>query len=380
MLTAPTLNSSKTSLHATTSALYFPALTGVRVIAAWLVFFHHFSPFPVGSLGWRITSELHIGVAIFFVLSGLLICLRYVDRLEVSTSWVKRYVRNRVARIYPMYFLITCLTFLVIQYYPAYDVMDTWSHFPAISAKLGVIVLNLTFLRGLFEGFRFTGVAPGWTLTVEEMFYFTAPFMLWGLRSKPGRLLFYAAGLLLAGVLLVQFAPHPYGFFGSFPFLFEGTFFGRCLEFVVGMGLALFLLKKMSAPGHGFYTWGGIGWIVAVVALLVWVRGPALASQHTVWLHIALNNVGLVPGICALLYGLIREETVLRRLLATKAFDLLGKASYTFYLIHMGILSRFLDFNVTQNLFLKFVLTNLVAIALLKLVEEPMHKWLTKRS
>jgi peptidoglycan/LPS O-acetylase OafA/YrhL len=353
------------------SARYFPALTGLRAIAAWLVFVHHFSPFAEGSLGRRITGELHIGVAIFFVLSGLLICGRYINSLELSVPWFIRYMRNRVARIYPLYFLVTCATFAVVQFNPAYDVMTLWSHYHIAGAKLIVIILNLTFLRGLFESFRLTGVAPGWTLTVEEIFYFLAPFMLVGLRNKPSKLFLYAAGLLGTGVCLVLFAPHPYGFFGSFEFLFDATFFGRCIEFLAGMGLALFLLKRAEATSNGFYTWGGLTWIVGVLGLLVWTQNTPS--------HIILNNVVLVPGICALLLGLIREQTSLQRLLATKAFQLFGKASYAFYLIHLGILSRLLDFHVSTNLLVKFLITNAIAVLLFSFIEEPLHRRIAKR-
>ena len=52
---------------------YIPALTGVRAIAAFLVFFHHFNqldfPFPLR----RTFNEFHMGVTMFFLLSGFLI-------------------------------------------------------------------------------------------------------------------------------------------------------------------------------------------------------------------------------------------------------------------------------------------------------------------
>jgi peptidoglycan/LPS O-acetylase OafA/YrhL len=146
---------------------YFPALTGLQAIAAWLVFVHHFSPFAEGTLGRKITGELHMGVAIFFVLSGLLICGRYIDGFELSVPWFIRYMRNRVARVFPMYFLVTSVTFAVIQFNSDYDIMTLWSHYHTVGAKLVVILLNVTFLRGFFESFRFTGLAPGWTMTVE---------------------------------------------------------------------------------------------------------------------------------------------------------------------------------------------------------------------
>jgi hypothetical protein len=60
-------------------ANYFQALTGVRAIAAWLVFFHHYNPFSIerfGSVINQFVQEFHVGVSVFFVLSGFLITHR----------------------------------------------------------------------------------------------------------------------------------------------------------------------------------------------------------------------------------------------------------------------------------------------------------------
>ena len=63
---------------------YYPGISSLRAIAAMFVYFHHFNPFVQNStvLGvpiWGIFKEFHIGVTIFFVLSGFLIAIRYMD-------------------------------------------------------------------------------------------------------------------------------------------------------------------------------------------------------------------------------------------------------------------------------------------------------------
>jgi peptidoglycan/LPS O-acetylase OafA/YrhL len=53
-------------------ASYFPALTGIRAISAFLVYTHHYQPFSqdlIGSRLFRILREAHISVSVFFVLS-----------------------------------------------------------------------------------------------------------------------------------------------------------------------------------------------------------------------------------------------------------------------------------------------------------------------
>ena len=137
---------------------YFNALTGLRAIAAYMVYAHHFNPIPKNYVLWNIVNEMHIGVTIFFVLSGFLIAYRYFDSSNFN---FRNYIINRFARIYPMYFILTTLTFLPLLYH---DINN-----------LHIYIYNISMLRGFFENFLFSGVAQGWSLTVELTFYLLAP-------------------------------------------------------------------------------------------------------------------------------------------------------------------------------------------------------------
>jgi peptidoglycan/LPS O-acetylase OafA/YrhL len=362
---------------------YFPALTGLRALAAWIVFFFHFNPFLESTTLGQVIRQWNTGVAIFFVLSGFLICVRYFDRLTISRHWFANYMRNRFARIYPLYFLLTCLTFAVIYIDPSYDAENLWKIF-TWKDKLLSFFLNIAILRSWFERFIAFGVRTAWTLTVEEVFYLLAPLLLIGLRHQPKlRLVGYAIILITLGSLLVMLPPafHRYGFVSSWEYMFQFTFFGRCIEFLAGIYLALFLAKhfKEIPSKWPIFTILGFGWIVAVWGLMGWANVTHPNMLVGLYQIIFLNNIVLVPGICLLLYGLIQEQSILRRILASKTFDLLGKASYAFYLIHYGILNQALERYVTENLAVRFVIINLVAIGLYKLVEHPIHKLLTKR-
>lgn len=67
---------------------------------------------------------------------------------------------------------------------------------------------------------------------------------------------------------------------------------------------------------------------------------------------------------------------MLRWLLKTRVFDLLGKASFAFYLVHIGIANTFLLNYLTQSVWLRFMLLNILAIVLYHYVEEPLNKLL----
>ncbi len=50
--------------------------------------------------------------------------------------------------------------------------------------------LNITFLRGFIESEKFSLVAQGWSLTVEETFYLIAP-MIFFLLKKYGNIFYF---------------------------------------------------------------------------------------------------------------------------------------------------------------------------------------------
>ena len=102
-----------------TNKKIFPALTGYRAIAAWIIFVYHFMPFNNPKYPASIKQFVwgfHIGVDMFFVLSGFLITYRYFNDRPID---FKKYILNRFARIYTMYILITLLVFMV--YYLQYQ-------------------------------------------------------------------------------------------------------------------------------------------------------------------------------------------------------------------------------------------------------------------
>jgi peptidoglycan/LPS O-acetylase OafA/YrhL len=353
---------------------YIPALTGVRAIAAYLVFFHHFNPMPVDTWFWRLLNEGHVGVTVFFVLSGFLIPLRYLNRVELSRHWLKRYFLNRFSRIYPTYALLTGITFLVIWRFPSFDPTGQWQGYASLD-KVLVPLLNFSFLRGFFEQFKFTGVAQGWTLTVEECFYAFAPLLLVLLaksRTKYGVLAACALGLGLFGCLLVQVAPHRYGFFGTYQFMFYRTFFGRVLEFMLGAGLALFIRQNPETRKGGWATYLGGLWILSSMFGLSLITTKQVASWDSPT-GIVLNNLWLPFGIVLFFYGLLTERTWLCRLLESTMAQVLGKSSYAFYLVHVGVASVFLQRYVSSNVFVLFALALLLAFSLWKWIEEPVN-------
>lgn len=384
---------------------YIPALTGVRAIAAFLVFFHHANqaefPFPL----FRVLNEFHIGVTVFFVLSGFLICLRYYDTCEITGAWFRKYLKNRIARIYPMYMVLTLGTFAYAWY------TNDESIYNGFTWHWGVLLMNIFFFRGFFDDLKFTGVAQGWSLTVEECFYFSAPFFFRQIKKDKLAMIYLPLLVLGIGVLLVAIFSNFnwWGFYGNYRFNFLYTFTGRCTEFFIGMYLALYMLKQKDAPKYQFPWVTLLGFAVICGAMAIMTSIPLTESMPFGLYHpwgIFSNNVLLPIGVCLFFYGAIMERSIIRWFLSTKLMDLLGKSSYIYYLVHIGFIATishhyseiwtdafyaWLDANefywlsanipyAVVSIGIVFILLNIVSIILYKLIEEPMNHYIRKSS
>ncbi len=381
---------------------YIPALTGVRAIAAFLVFFHHFNQADFSYPIRRTLNEFHMGVTMFFVLSGFLICMRYYDNCEISSDWFRKYIKNRIARIYPMYALLTLLTFLI-----AFSFGAEPSVLGGFGSPVILLILNIFFLRGFFDDLKFTGVGQGWSLTVEESFYFLAPLFFVKMKKNMRNIVLLPLLLLGSGIVLVLIFSNFnfYGFFGNFTFMFLYTFLGRCVEFFIGMGLALIILKADEADRKTpLFTILGILGIAGSIVILACLPldGREYGVHHP--FGIFTNNVVLPIGIALFYFGIIKEASIVRKFLSTGTMQLLGKSSYIFYLIHIGVIANFtrewtrtgvdalynwletkeydwLAENLNDSvLFIGtvFILLNLVSILLYKTIEEPVNLYIRK--
>ncbi|MCO5950028.1 acyltransferase family protein [Mucilaginibacter flavidus] len=378
-------------------------MTGVRALAAYLVFISHFAEVFDGGFPHiiqRFFGEFHIGVSIFFVLSGFLITFRYYNSFHLTGAWFRQYLKNRVARIYPMYFLLTIAAFA--YFFITGDAKVT----KGLPNPVGLMFMNITFVRGFFYQYWDTGIAQGWSLTVEECFYFSAP-IIFLIAKKYGK--FYIQPVIITLFAIVMFLIFRninwHGFFGEFSFVMVFTFFGRCFEFFVGVQLARYVLK------NGFKRTNKISFTyVGFIMIFVCVFVMALQTPIAPWLFgletpigIITNNYVLCIMVAFFFYGILTEETSFKKLLATPFVELLGKSSYIFYLIHlgwmytliMGSFNQLNDYIFTLydkwqkdwispfqydwvNLLLVFIVLNAVSICLFKLIEEPLNHTIRK--
>jgi peptidoglycan/LPS O-acetylase OafA/YrhL len=354
----------------------FDSLTSIRAIAAFMVYLHHFNPlknvktFYIGDF----ISEFHIGVTIFFVLSGFLISYNYLGKkIDYFEYFLKRF-----ARIYPIYFLLTIITFILTR--------ELYGNF---DRQFLVLFGNLIFIRGFFDKLKFTLIGQGWSLSVEEIFYLTFPVLLYLSKKSFYKSFLYLGLSYFIGISLVLIFNRVnfYGFFVSLSFMFQYTFFGRVFEFFIGFQIAN-LFKNYNDYTIKFKNKTILGIIGIIMSLFCLVLIKNLTHSSYGILHPIgqiVNNIFLPLFISLLLIGLITELTPVRKVLENNFFKILGLSSYIFYLIHTGIVRVYIEklfFNINNSLvkgLLIFLLINFISIVLHFVIEEPIRILILKK-
>jgi peptidoglycan/LPS O-acetylase OafA/YrhL len=353
-----------------------PALTALRAVAALLVFLYHFPPHGLGYFVDVVAGQGHVGVTVFFVLSGFLITVRYAPRFARGEHDLGDYFVRRAARILPLYFVVLALTHLLST--GDVPLADRWPEWTLTQALFGRSADDLT-------------IPTSWSLTVEECFYATAPLLFLAIAAL-GRRLGRTTGMAIAlgaallcfhlagtGILMLTRAAGATGL----PFLSdEGllryfTVFGRFPDFAVGVAAGLLYLSGrveaawQRAGGAALSSLAALaGVALGFVAQVGMVRAADDAAAAWRW------NVVAAIASGALVVALTSRRAPLSRLLSFPLPVYLGRVSYALYLVQLtplgnGLLFRVLPGREGVHLVALYVGMSLVAALLFELVEEP---------
>lgn len=353
---------------------HFDALTGFRCLAACLVFLYHNKKYWRDQLHpeiSRLLNELHIGVSLFFVLSGFLIAYTYAEAPLHSAKKYAEYFSIRLVRIMPLYWLILTAYYLD----PAFGEMKfTW--------------LTYSLFHGFSDLHNLDAISQSWSLNIEMTFYLLAPLLCLLQKKHLIYLLFFLALLLLGtwgiGAYWHRVNGNPGRWLYPVHFIFTGTFAGRCPEFVAGMLLA-FQMRNNSTQfieKFRFKTLIGFAGILSVVYCIRLFQPNALAQGDEAAGGLTLQNIVLPVFVVIALAGLIYEKTWLQKFFASKTMVLLGNASFAFYLVHISYVSiKLREWVLLPDR--NFVLLWFISIALYLLFEKPVYngyrKWLKRR-
>lgn len=306
-----------------TTVYKLPGINGLRTISILFVilshlqvqyplfrnFFSHPWMEPIGS----IITDGHLGVNVFFVISGFLITfLLLKEEQETKTISVKDFYVRRTLRIFPAYFFLLLIYFLFQLVGLLQLDMLSW-------------ITALTYTKYFYLTDWYT--LHIWSLSVEEHFYLLWP--LFFLAGKKAR--------VWATILIIILVPLFRIFYYVYPidWMNKLSIFQRFDAIATG---CLFALYKDRILGVISKRWK---WVVIVsVGILFAARYiPILSLKHRLhlgFIYIPLGTTcGTIANLCIALimtYTVFGPKSYWHQVLQWKWINYIGILSYSIYL------------------------------------------------
>ncbi|MFJ9818596.1 acyltransferase family protein [Streptomyces sp. NPDC101151] len=286
-----------------------PSLTGLRWVAALLVFGLHVNNFGYfgGHAGRIVTWGFGAGatgVSFFFVLSGFVLTWSARPRDRALDFW-----RRRIARIYPVH-LVTLAVALLMAYTLAHQSKPTRSQ----------ALANVLLLHSWWRPWWQTLNPVSWSLACEAFFYAAFPLLFLLLRRLGARGA-TALGTLSVVAVLVLARADAHHWMSQSIYSHPAA---RLPEFVLGTVAArLVLLGRWRGPGMEASL---------ALAIIGYFLVPQVTPGYSATVCTLAGFALLIPAAAvADLHGLPslwRHRRMVR----------LGELSFAFYMIHLLVL------------------------------------------
>lgn len=311
----------------TSSGTFLPEIDGVRCIALLGVLLHHVTASYLETTGrfgaldlprqwWEVFPKAttiatgyagHFGVHLFFVISGFILALPYVEHYRGGAPRPRlgAYYLRRLVRIEPPYVINLLVAFALICW-----MNEGWREFvPHLGASLfylhGPVYAGASWINGV-----------AWSLEVEVQFYLLVPLLAYLLAPSSARL---RHGVLLALVLALAFVAQRFLTAADYPRLHVSL--ANQLQFFLA-GFLLADLYQADAPR-------AVRW-----------DGAALASCGLIY-FILTQRYGyywLTPVLVLVLYQGLLRGVVGAACLRNRWVSAIGGMCYTIYLYHFLML------------------------------------------
>jgi peptidoglycan/LPS O-acetylase OafA/YrhL len=320
-------------------------LLGLRALACLNVFFGHWfmvvfgPPTPATSheeyiLRTALSFSPWCGVWMFFTLSGYLMGKGFVTgRHSIDREGLKKFYRNRVLRIFPIYFISIFLVAVFVN--PTY--LD-FRNPGAIQSLLDA---------SLFDQQEGGVIGALWSVSTEFQFYLLAPVLFLLLSKCFARISTRAAGAVALCVLLASIK---YSILKHSPGLWYSRVYIPLLLnldcFIVGMTTAFTvngLLKSRRYVPHGLPL-GIVATVLAQIVFSVWSFHEMASYEGFPGSATRLRYLAYAPGVTALLTSLIicafelAQRKQGRSNLVWRISTSLGVLTYCLYVFHAPVI------------------------------------------
>ena len=316
---------------------YFEELNSLRFIGFIGIFFGHvFFSNDIEIVNSKIYSTLYsygkilgfISIDSFFVLSSFLITWKGLEELKVTKKFqFKNFLIRRSLRIWPLYFLVILLGFL-IEFIKSYYTQNI-SSLPSFWSFI-LFILNFDIIKNGYE-FLFFMVFM-WSISIEEQFY-----IFWALVLKWFQNHLLKISLL---IILISLIFRIYFIDDSLNLNFHTV--SALGNFGVGALAAIaafrnsFLITKIRDFSKTQIV------IIYLISLIIFIAIPSL-QNHDLFIIIQRVLFSFVFGF------IILEQTYCQqsifKLSRIKYFNFFGKISYGLYCYHGIIITLVLKFS-----------------------------------
>ena len=342
----------------------FATLDGLRGLAAAAVFTRHV---PHQAWAWWLPGS-YLAVDMFFMISGFVLAHAYGERLNRDLS-IGRFMLARFIRLWPLY-ILGMLAGLAVRYAASASGLPIPTEGLPPSALVGAFMMPTPgFLSGSTSPFPLNG--PSWSLFWELVI--SLVFAVLGPRMGFGKL---AVVLLVGAGLLVATA-------ASFGSLDAGSSWkdflggGGRVVFAFFAGIAIYRLQRFAPLRAAPPAWL---WSLVLFAVFAGHISKDWRAVYDVAMVVGVFPVIIYMGAC-------REPEGWLRWLAL----LLGKISYPLYVTQSPLMAsvslttsqvfgrQFSEFHQFGTFGL--LATGMIgALVLGRFYDEPVRKWLTKRT
>ena len=335
-----------------------PQITFTRFIAALAIVVSHFKKdlflYKINYLS-DIFLKANVGVSYFFILSGFIMIVAYHKKEKIDYT---NFYKNRFARIYPLY--VAGMLLLLFTRYSGFSFYNVFLYMSGLQSWVPGDVMILNF--------------PGWSISVEFLFYLLFPFLynylyiignkhIWAII-----ILIWLGTQVFSNLYIISSAykgPHTvsYEFIHYFPLL-------HLNEFLVG-NLAGILFMKNFRPRN----YDGMIILLFTAVLLALIFIPLN-------FHNGLMAVLFIPVI----YLISCNNGALTKLFSWKPLEYLGEISYAVYIVHIPVLYilrkilwESLEIYKSDTVFLIYIPCLLLVSAFLyEAAEKPLRNYLKK--
>lgn len=375
----------------------YAILDGLRGVAALVVILFHGFETYIPFFGTQHINHGYLAVDFFFVLSGFVIGYAYDDRWDRMSTW--NFFKRRLIRLHPMVVAGTlfgaCLFFFgESDYFSLIGGTEPWKFFLCIVLGLLMIPAGTGLdIRGWGETNSLNG--PNWSLTFEYIGNILYAFVLRRLPTVVLGMLCVASAFLTINLALGWdvfgfFAQPKYDVIGGWSITPDQMYvgFSRLLyPFLCGLLISRLLPKfitKENPSGSPLGIRGGFWW--ASLLLVVLFAVPQIGGKSCVadGLYQVFAIVVMFPVIVLIGAG---SKTTDKR--SAKWCETLGNLSYPLYITHFPLMYMQMAWvsshkdspvwhHVVLNLGILLVAIG-IALAFLKLYDEPVRAWLKKK-